>query len=487
MSTSYKYQFISDIGDDWKKLASKELGSLAPLWVEQSKKLKESESLQDFNRELRREWAVETGIIENLYTLDRGLTQLLIEKGFEASLIPHGSTDKSPDEVVSILKDHQTALEGLFQFVNEERDLSIGYVKELHQIMTRSQDEVEAVDQFGKKGKVPLKKGDWKEQPNNPTRPDGTIHEYCPPVHVAAEMDNLIKMYNGNAGKKVATEVLAAWLHHRFTQIHPFQDGNGRVARALASLVFIKANWFPLVISRDIRGEYIDSLEKADGGVLLPLVHLFTAIQKKAFLKALSLSEQILKDEPASLIISSAIEKIRGRKVLEHKNLEKVFTYGEKIKKRIVDEFESIRDRLNKELKNLDAHYAAHVDESNESNDFWFRVQIIDTAKALDYYADTRTYKEWVRLKLIEDRRSEIVFSIHSLGTEFIGILAVSSFIFFKDSSEESGNMPSGPHPICKEVFQFSYNEEYEDIEERFSPWIDETIIAGLAEWRRQL
>ncbi len=412
---------------------------------------------------------------------------MLIKTGFEASLIPHSSTNKPPDEVVSILKDQQTALEGLFQFVNEERDLSIGYVKELHQIMTRSQDEVEAVDQFGVKRKVLLKKGDWKEQPNNPTRPDGTIHEYCPPVHVAAEMDNLIKMYNRNAGKKVATEVLAAWLHHRFTQIHPFQDGNGRVARAIASLVFIKANWFPLVISRDIRGEYIDSLEKADEGDLLPLAQLFTAIQKKAFLKALSLSEQILKDEPANRIISSAIVKIRGRKILEHKKLEKVFDHGEKLKESIVDKLETIKDFLNEELKNLDAHYAAHVDESNESNDFWFRFQIINTAKALDYYSDTRTYKEWVRLKLIEDQRSEIVFSIHSLGTEFIGILAISAFIFLKDRSEESENMFSETHTICKDVFQFSYNEEYEDIEERFSPWIDETIIAGLEEWRRQL
>ena len=38
----------------------------------------------------------------------------------------------------------------------------------------------------------------------------------------------------------VAPEVEAAWLHHRFTQIHPFQDGNGRIARALATLIFVK-------------------------------------------------------------------------------------------------------------------------------------------------------------------------------------------------------------------------------------------------------
>lgn len=52
---------------------------------------------------------------------------------------------------------------------------------------------------------------------------------------------------------EVSPEVEAAWLHHRFTQIHPFQDGNGRIARLLASLVFIKAGWFPLVVTRDDR------------------------------------------------------------------------------------------------------------------------------------------------------------------------------------------------------------------------------------------
>jgi Fic family protein len=45
--------------------------------------------------------------------------------------------------------------------------------------------------------------------------------------------------------------VQAAWLHHRFTQIHPFADGNGQVARAIASLVFIEAGWFPLILKRD--------------------------------------------------------------------------------------------------------------------------------------------------------------------------------------------------------------------------------------------
>ena len=46
------------------------------------------------------------------------------------------------------------------------------------------------------------------------------------------------------------------------------QSGNGRVARALASLIFIRKRWFPLVIDRDTVGEYIEALESGDKGDL---------------------------------------------------------------------------------------------------------------------------------------------------------------------------------------------------------------------------
>ncbi|MGH3609855.1 MAG: Fic family protein, partial [Pseudonocardiaceae bacterium] len=74
--------------------------------------------------------------------------------------------------------------------------------------------------------------------------------------------------------------VLAAWVHHRFTQIHPFRDGNGRVARLLATLVFIRAEWLPLVVRRDDRVRYLDALQEADNGDLLPLVKLFDTVQR---------------------------------------------------------------------------------------------------------------------------------------------------------------------------------------------------------------
>src|SRR6266704_240630 len=68
--------------------------------------------------------------------------------------------------------------------------------------------------------------------------------------------------------------IRAAWLHHRFVAIHPFQDGNGRVARALTLLVLLRAHYAPLVVGRHQRGDYLDALDVAAGD-LRPLVRLF--------------------------------------------------------------------------------------------------------------------------------------------------------------------------------------------------------------------
>jgi len=66
----------------------------------------------------------------------------------------------------------------------------------LHQLLTQNQDYTEAETQIGQIIRVSLIKGDWKQLPNNPKRPDGSMHEYCPPEQVASEMDNLIQWHH---------------------------------------------------------------------------------------------------------------------------------------------------------------------------------------------------------------------------------------------------------------------------------------------------
>ena len=285
---------IGDYAVAPEKLAQSELRTLQSVWREQRGRLEKLDAFRRFNERLKREWAIETGLIERLYVLDRRAVQLLIDRGIDASLIPRNPVSDR-DNTASMIRDHEAALDGIFDFVKSRRALTTGYIKEIHALMTRRQGTVEGKDRYGRKVETPLLHGDYKRMPNNPRRPDGEMYEYCPPEHVASEMDRLIAMHREHAG--VSPEVEAAWLHHRFTQIHPFQDGNGRVARALATLVLVKAGWFPLVVRDRQRGAYIDDLEAADDGNLEGLVRYFADIQKEEFVKALGIAGDVL---PAS-------------------------------------------------------------------------------------------------------------------------------------------------------------------------------------------
>jgi Fic family protein len=489
LMTTHEWAFIEDLPEDWPRLRSNELETLASIWKDQSSSLQERDAFRQFNERLRREWAIETGIIEKLYSIERGITQLLIEKGIEASLIPHGATDKPVEKILPVLKDQEEVLEGLFDFVAGRRDLSNSYVKELHQALTRHQETVQGIDQLGQSVEVPLLRGEWKQLPNNPTRTDGSTHEYCPPVHVAAEMDRLIAMHREHIEKGVPPEVEAAWLHHRFTQIHPFHDGNGRIARSLASVVFLRSGWFPLVINRDHREEYISALETADRGDLAPLVGLFAGIQRKAFLGALSLSENVLKDvSPLQQMIAAATDRLRARKRSHVERMQsKAFELSRALEGFAEEKLQSIAASLNQELRGLGQGYFADAKSSDPETDFWFKKQIIDVARDLGYYADTRTYRAWVRLKIKEDRQSELVVSFHSLGVEFLGLMAVSAFIEYRDRSEDGETTVDGPHVLSKDVFQFSHREKEEDIRKRFEPWLADVLLIGLDEWRKQL
>jgi hypothetical protein len=72
---------ITDIGTDWRPLAASEIESIRKIWSEQRGRLSGTKQLAEFTETLSRAWAIETGIIENLYDIERGVTQTLIERG----------------------------------------------------------------------------------------------------------------------------------------------------------------------------------------------------------------------------------------------------------------------------------------------------------------------------------------------------------------------------------------------------------------------
>ena len=256
----YKWKPIEPLSDRDRGIDLAAIRTLYETWRASLERLESSSQgqLNDFNARLIRRLSVETGILERLYDLDRGTTEALVAHGFVEDLVSRTNTDIEPSRLIDVLRDQEAAIHLVMDCISSRRMLTKGVLHELHAILTRHQDTTMAVDQFGNRHEIPLVKGRFKEQPNNPRRPDGSIHEYCPPVHVNAEMDNLLAWLSGYETEDPI--ITAAWLHHRFTQIHPYQDGNGRVARAITTLVLLRADLLPLVVDRDMRLEYIKSL-----------------------------------------------------------------------------------------------------------------------------------------------------------------------------------------------------------------------------------
>lgn len=202
----YQWHPITELDDALLARRAPSLEGLAQAWKEERESMQELQVERRFLERWKNTLAVETGVLEGLYSLDRGVTETLIERGFDAALIPRDSTDRDPTVVVNLLSDQRSAVDLVFDVVAQRRELSLSFVKELHALLTRSQLTTTAVDQFGRASEVKLRRGDWKELPNNPTRADGMIHEYCPPVQVQPEMERLIALHNGYLERRISPE-----------------------------------------------------------------------------------------------------------------------------------------------------------------------------------------------------------------------------------------------------------------------------------------
>ncbi len=243
-------------------------------WAECRRQLKagspESRFLEGWLRERVRAFALETGQIEGLYTLRRGVTEQLIAEGFAGAVGAHTLEGLEDRTVRGLLEDQEAAYDMMFDDVASGRPLSAYMIKSWHALLTRHQETVTGIDPQGRRVQVAFRgKGEWKTKPNNPRRPDGLTHEYCPPEQVDSEMRRFLELYNDDIRQRsYPVNAEAAWLHHRFVRTHPFQDGNGRVSRQLMAWACVKRSLPPPVVSAEGKFEYIIALEAADEGNL---------------------------------------------------------------------------------------------------------------------------------------------------------------------------------------------------------------------------
>ena len=122
--------------------------SLAAAWGEVATALRADQRAEVRGR-LAREWGIETGVIEGLCTVHEGAAEMMIAHGLDAALIAHDDNGKPPELVIDTIADHVATVDWLFDVAAQPRVPSVGFVRELHAFMCRTQSECAGVDAAG--------------------------------------------------------------------------------------------------------------------------------------------------------------------------------------------------------------------------------------------------------------------------------------------------------------------------------------------------
>ena len=107
--------------------------------------------------------------------------------------------------------------------------------------------------------------GQYKTRPNSVITRYGDRFDYASPEETPALMTDLIDWYNQTEQEgKLPPVDLAALFHYRYIRIHPFEDGNGRIARLLVNYILAKHGYPMIVVRSRNKTEYLEALHSAD-------------------------------------------------------------------------------------------------------------------------------------------------------------------------------------------------------------------------------
>ena len=212
--------------------------------------------------------AIETGALEGLYEAGRGFTRTVAAEGAVLEAI----SNERGAEVARTVRDQLEAFELMLDMATQSRPVTELFIREIHQTICRSQATYRVwTGQGAQERDLPL--GEYKTFPNNPSRTSGeVVHLYAPVTDTAPEMARLVAELSTDEFAVSHPVVQAAYAHFALVAIHPFADGNGRVARALASIFTYRRPGVPVLIFDDEKDVYLDALEAADRRQFQPFV-----------------------------------------------------------------------------------------------------------------------------------------------------------------------------------------------------------------------
>jgi Fic family protein len=191
-------------------------------------------TLRTLREHLLLEWTYHSNAIEG-NTLTISETKVVLQ-----GVTIGGKSLREHLEVVN----HKEAIIYVEEIVRNQEDFSEWQVRNIHRLILNAIDQENA----GVYRKENVIIGGARHIP-----PDYFL--------VPEQMSQLVAWYFQSDGLHPIAR--ATMIHSDFVKIHPFVDGNGRTARLLMNLELMKNGYPPIVIRKEIRAAYYDSLDKA--------------------------------------------------------------------------------------------------------------------------------------------------------------------------------------------------------------------------------
>ncbi|MFB6341664.1 Fic family protein [Saccharicrinis sp. FJH62] len=229
----------------------KELDAFRPLTQEVEQRI-----MQKF----RLDWNYHSSNIEG-NKLSYGETKALLLFGVTAQAKPlHDHLE---------MQGHDEAIKWLEELIAEKRPLNETFICQLHELILKEPYEMPAQTPDGKPTKRMITLGKYKTVPNHVLTQTGEMFYFATPEETPSKMADLMEWYKNESAKSDMNPVLLAIeFHYRFIRIHPFDDGNGRLARLLMNFILMKHGYPPAIVKTEDKENYFAALQQADAGNL---------------------------------------------------------------------------------------------------------------------------------------------------------------------------------------------------------------------------
>lgn len=164
------------------------------------------------------------------------------------------------------MKAHNVGLEMMKQEAADlERPLTQSFIRLLNKTILVQDYWKDAKTVDGQPSRIHIKIGEYKSRPNSVITSTGEEFNYATPEETPSLMTSLVDWYNSEAMNGQLSPIeIASIFHYRFIRIHPFEDGNGRIARLLVNFILTRYNYPMIIIKSNDKSNYLSALRQSD-------------------------------------------------------------------------------------------------------------------------------------------------------------------------------------------------------------------------------